>query len=231
MARILSVALITAGVVLIADVAVTLAWKEPISSVYGSMKQDQARSELATVSDEFLASPEINESTPRPADVEAQARRLAGLFAEKLDNGKPIGQIQIPSIGADYTVIQGTDEADLERGPGHYPETSLPGQGRTIAIAGHRTTYLAPFNDIDSIEVDDRIELKMPYGTFTYTVTGTKIVEPTQTGIVRDVGRERLVLTACHPLYSAAQRYAVFADLSDVQLPAGVTGGPDSAQP
>ena len=90
-----------------------------------------------------------------------------------------------------------------------------------MGIAGHRTTYGAPFNQIDKIEKGDSITVEMPYGTFTYTVTDTEIVDPSQTDIVDDVGRERLVLTSCHPLYSAAQRYAVFADLVGTELKAG----------
>jgi len=134
--------------------------------------------------------------------------------------GKPFGRIKIPSIDADYVVVEGTEEADLERGPGHYPDTALPGQRRTVAIAGHRTTYGAPFNQIDKIEIGDTIVLEMPYGTFTYDVTATRIVDPDQVGIVRDIGHDRLVLTSCHPLYSAAQRYAVFADLKRIDLAA-----------
>jgi sortase A len=125
-------------------------------------------------------------------------------------------------MGADYVVIEGTDEGDLQKGPGHYPTTALPGQGKTVAIAGHRTTYGAPFNKIDAVDVGDEIILEMPYATFVYKVTETDIVDPSDVEIVDDVGRERLVLTACHPLYSAAERYVLFADLADVTLfPAG----------
>ena len=115
-------------------------------------------------------------------------------------------------------VVQGTDTASLQKGPGHYPDTAFPGEGRTIGIAGHRTTYLAPFRKINEIEDGDEIVLEMPYATFTYTVEKHEIVDPNQVEIVDDVGYERLVLTACHPLYSAAQRWAVFAKLSDVSL-------------
>lgn len=121
-------------------------------------------------------------------------------------------------------MIQGTDEGDLQKGPGHYPTTALPGQGKTIGIAGHRTTYGAPFNQIDKIEVGDEITLEMPYATFTYKVTKTDIVDPSDVGIVDNVGRERLVLTACHPLYSAAERYTVFADLDEITLFSGGSG-------
>jgi len=214
----MSVALITAGIVILADVAATLLWQEPLSAAYAQIQQNQAAGELDTLSDEFLDDPDVADVTTGNADAERQAKRLADLFAEQLREGKPIGRIEIPSIGADYVVIQGTDEADLELGPGHYPDTALPGQGRTVAIAGHRTTYLAPFNKIDKIAVGDPIVLAMPYGRFTYKVTDTRIVDPSQTGIVRDVGHDRLVLTSCHPLYSAAQRYAVIADLDRTDL-------------
>ena len=216
-ARILSVTLITAGLVILADAAVTLLWKEPLSSVYGSIQQGKAADELDSVRDSFLELPALRKLDEGLDDTKA-ARRLAALFARTLEDGKPIGRIDIPSIDADYVVVQGTGEAALQKGPGHYPDTALPGQGKTIGIAGHRTTYLAPFNRIDDIDVGDSVELRMPYGTFDYEVTKTKIVDPSQTEIVDDVGRERLVLTACHPLYSAAQRYAVFADLQSIDL-------------
>jgi len=78
--------------------------------------------------------------------------------------------------------------------------------------------YLAPFRDIDDLQEDDEIVLVMPYASFTYRVEKSKVVEPSDVGIVRDIGRERVVLTACHPLYSASQCYSVFAPLADVSL-------------
>ena len=113
--------------------------------------------------------------------------------------------------GLDVVVVQGTDVASLQKGPGHYPETPFPGQDGTVGIAGHRTTYLAPFRHIDSVEEGDRIFLEMPYAKFTYEVQKTEIVDPSDVQVVRAVGYERLVLSACHPLYSAEQRYIVFA--------------------
>jgi sortase A len=221
---ILSVALITAGIVIAADVVLTLVWKEPLSAVYASVRQNEAADQLDTVSDEFLRDPAVA-GLAGVGDSPRRAERLADLFAKKLEDGRPIGRIEIPAIDADYVLIQGTEEADLERGPGHYPDTALPGQGRTVGIAGHRTTYGAPFNQIDKIEKGDSITIEMPYGTFSYTVTDTKIVDPSQTEIVDNVGRERLVLTSCHPLYSAAQRYAVFADLDRIELTVPANGG------
>ena len=212
--RILSVTMITAGVVVLADVGVTLAWQEPLSALYGSIRQAEAADELEAVSEDFLALPEAQADGGDPA---ARERRLAALFARESENGEPIGRIRIPSIERDDVVIEGTGTGDLQRGPGRYPETAFPGQGRTIGIAGHRTTYGAPFKLINEIERGDEIVLEMPYGTFSYEVTGSRIVDPEQTDVVDDVGRERLVLSACHPLYSAAERYIVFADLTAVE--------------
>lgn len=220
-ARILSVALITAGIVILLDAGVTLAWKEPLSSIYGSLKQSAARDQLDSLETEFLADPDVTKARAKSGqDTAMKADRLASIYARKISNGEAIGQIRIPGIGADFVVIEGTDEADLQKGPGHYPETGLPGQGRTIGIAGHRTTYLAPFRKIADIDEGDEISLEMPYGSFTYGVEKTETVAPTETDVVDDVGSERLVLTACHPLYSAAQRYVVTAKLIDIELAA-----------
>ena len=111
----------------------------------------------------------------------------------------------------DIVIVQGTDTASLQKGPGHFPETPFPGQGGTVGIAGHRTTYGAPFRDAESVERGDRMVLEMPYGKIFYRVQKTEIVDPTDVGVVKYVGYERLVLSTCHPVYSAAQRLIVFA--------------------
>ena len=214
--RIVSVALITAGLVVAADIAITLAWKEPLSTIYGSLRQDEAADELERLEGEFPTAADLREATGKA--VAARARLLAGLFSALAETGEGIGRIRIDAIEQDAVFVEGTDTASLRKGPGRYPDTAFPGEGRTIGIAGHRTTYLAPFRHIDEIDRGDEILLEMPYGTFTYEVERERVVEPTQGEIVRDVGYERLVLTACHPLYSAAQRYAIFARLARTDL-------------
>ncbi|HET9249055.1 MAG TPA: class E sortase [Actinomycetota bacterium] len=213
---ILSVSLITAGIVVAADVVLTLVWKEPLSTVYGSIKQGQAEDSLAELEREFPSPEDLR--AVQGANVDQKVEGLADLFAEQVATGQGIGRLRIPSIDVDIVVVQGTDTASLQKGPGHYEYTAFPGQGKTIGIAGHRTTYLAPFHDINEVADGDEIVLEMPYGTFAYEVEKHEIVDPEQTEIVRNVGYERLVLTACHPLYSAAQRWAVFAKLTDVSL-------------
>lgn len=220
MLRILSTALITAGLVVMADVALTLAWKEPMSTIYGSIQQGRAEDELADLERTFSARvTELDGATPSRAELGPADRgptvkevgSLARVFAQEVSPGRAIGRIEIARIDVDGIVVEGTDTETLRKGPGRYPDTAFPGQGKTIGIAGHRTTYLAPFRNIDELEEGNEIVLEMPYATFTYEVQKHEIVEPSQVAIVRDVGYERLVLTACHPLYSAAQRYAVFA--------------------
>lgn len=215
---ILSVVMITAGAVVLSDAALTLAWKEPVSAIYAQLRQDEAEDQLRELQDEFLAGLEAGEPVGPQVDPVKRAKALAERFEEHLETGKAIGKIDIPSADINYVVVEGTDTSSLKKGPGHYPDTALPGQGKTIGIAGHRTTYGAPFNDIDKIEEDDEITVEMPYATFTYAVEKIEIVAPTDIEIVDNIGRERLVLTACHPLYSAAERYAVFGRLTDVEL-------------
>jgi sortase A len=229
--RILSTALITAGLVVLADVGLTLAWKEPMSTIYGSIKQAQAADELAELESEF-PSPADLRAVAQVQNPERRAKLLADRFEERVRRGRGIGRIVIPRIDLNTVVVEGTDTTSLQKGPGHYTDvgdgrddgSAFPGQGRTVGIAGHRTTYLAPFRDIDEIEDGDEVELEMPYATFTYRVQKHEIVDPSAVEIVRDVGYERLVLTACHPLYSAAQRWAVFARLQEISFFSGGGG-------
>jgi sortase A len=222
-AHILSIALITAGLLVVVDVGITLAYQEPLSSIYSSIKQSEKASQLKTLEAEFLTPAEAkeirqaSEQATQQQDPEALRQDFARLGERLVDESKPgdaLGRIEAPDMnGLNMVFVQGTDESSLELGPGHYPETAMPGQGKTIAIAGHRTTYLAPFRHIDSMKQGDEITLKMPYGTFVYAVQKTEIVDPSDVGVIHETGYERLVLSACNPLYSAAERFIVFARL------------------
>ena len=161
--------------------------------------------------------------------------------------GSPVGRIHIPSLGVDFVIVKGTGVSELQKGPGVFPETRFPGIAGTTAIAGHRTTYLAPFRHIDALHRGNRIVLDMPYAHFTYTVTGQRVVSPSNVGAAVDpVGYSRLVLSACTPLFSAAKRLLVFARLTRTvpvgaarvgltsgarTPPAGALGRPPAASP
>jgi sortase A len=121
--------------------------------------------------------------------------------------------LEIPSIDVDEVVVQGTDVESLKKGPGHYPKTTDPWDERgRVGIAGHRTTYGAPFWDLDKVERGDEITLHTDLGTYEYVVTGSRDVLPTEVEILSDPGRPTLVLTTCTPKFSAAMRLVVFAD-------------------
>jgi sortase A len=210
--RAISTVLILAGVLLIADAGVTLAWQEPVSALLARIEQNKLSGQL----DRIERSGPTRVERRVLAALADERRRIAFLAREARRNamtGDPIGRIAIPKIGADFVVVQGTDTASLRKGPGHYPETTFPGLGGTVAIAGHRTTYLAPFRRVDELRRGDAIVLTMPYARFSYAVQRIQIVSPNAKWIERDVGYERLVLSACHPLYSASHRIIVFARL------------------
>jgi sortase A len=223
-ARILSTVLITAGLVVMLDVGLTLAYKEPISSIYGQLKQDAASNQLATLESKYPTKADLA-AIRGVRGIDSKAEVLARRFGHQAKTGDAIGRIIAPGMGTNTVVVQGTDTASLQKGPGHYPDTPFPGEGGTVGIAGHRTTYLAPFRHIDSMNRGDKVTVEMPYGTFTYRVQKTEIVDPSDVGIVKRVGYERLVLTACHPLYSAAERFTVFARLTDIAIFDAARGG------
>jgi sortase A len=214
--RDISSVLIISGLLLVLDAGVTLVWQEPVTAVVAMVKRSQIDKRFLSYHSAPLT------TTDRSAlsalrSMEQRISFLARREQRQVGTGAAIGRIVIGKIGASFDVVQGTDTSSLEKGPGHYPGTSFPGLGETVAIAGHRTTYLAPFRHIDSLSPGDRIVLKMPYARFTYVVQYRKIVLPTALWVINNVGYDRLVLSACNPLYSAAQRIIVFARLQEVQ--------------
>jgi sortase A len=137
--------------------------------------------------------------------------------------GDAVARIRAPKIELDKIVVEGVEVDDLRKGPGHYRSTPMPGQRGNAAIAGHRTTYGAPFNRIDELQPDDEILVSTAQGDFTYKVvpqrdaagviSGHMIVSPNDVWVLNDAGDNRLTLTACHPKYSANQRIIVQAVL------------------
>jgi sortase A len=183
--RFVASVMMVSGALLITDAAVTLLWQEPVSALVASRQQ-------AELKDAFFDPPKR-------------------VLRRRPLKGDAIARIEIPAIDVSEYVIEGTDTGSLRKGPGHYPETPLPGARGTAAIAGHRTTYGAPFRDIDELRRGQRIVVDMPDGRFVYRVERTKIVDDQDLSVLRPVGHRRLMLSACHPLYSAAERVIVFA--------------------
>jgi sortase A len=222
--RDLSAVLVISGLLLLVDAGVTLLWQEPLTAVVGLIKRSEIDKRFLSYHSTPLSALDqraLGLLTAIPHRIAYLARREE----RQVPPGAALGRIVIGKIGASFTLVQGTDSSSLQKGPGHYPSTALPGLGQTVAIAGHRTTYLAPFRHLDALSPGNRIVIRMPYGRFVYQVQSTRIVSPTAWWVTHDVGYDRLVLSACNPLYSAAQRIVVFARLiQTVPLGAALVG-------
>lgn len=218
--RALAYLLIVLGALALIDAGVTLVWQEPLTALYATLRQDALGGELHALEH---ARPTVLEQRAL-ASLPDERRRVAYL-ARRLEHdtpdGNPVGRIWIPEIDADYIVVKGTGTSELESGPGVYSETAFPGVPGTTAIAGHRTTWLAPFRKINLLKPGNHIILEMPYARFTYTVVGQRVVLPTDvSAAISQLGYTRLVLSACTPLFSASHRLLVYARLTRA-LPVG----------
>ncbi len=207
--RIFGAVLVAAGVLTLAWVFVVWQWQDPFTALYTHFEQARLSHTYERRAAEFH---------PRlaRADLVSSERRIAAdarIYGRTLKEGDPVGRLRIGRIGLNMMVVQGTDDSTLKRGPGHYVGSALPGQGRLIYIAGHRTTYLAPFAAINDIRIGDYVSFQVPYGDFTYRVTRHYIVPATALSVLRDHGSEILRLQACHPRFFATHRYIVDAKL------------------
>ena len=122
--------------------------------------------------------------------------------------------MEIPKIGVEKYVVEGVSTEDLKKGPGHYPDTPMPGRPGNSAIAGHRTTYGAPFGEVDKLSPGDPIFVTTSEGKFRYDVENSVVVDPSESSVLDDTPDNRLTLTTCHPRFSAAQRLIVVAKLA-----------------
>ncbi|GAA3963018.1 hypothetical protein GCM10023085_52070 [Actinomadura viridis] len=192
---------ITAGLILLLFVTYQL-WG---TGRYTQDQQDRLGEELAR---------SWKRSSPEPAKV----------TLEKVKLGKGLATIRIPRFGADYryVIVEGVEQSDLRKGPGHYPGTAMPGGVGNFVVSGHRTTYSAPFNRVGELRTGDRILIDTREKQFVYQVTGRKIVKPTAVEVTAPVPfrpddrpTDRLItLTTCHPKYSDAERMIIFGRLT-----------------
>jgi sortase A len=219
--RKLGVALLALGLSVLAWVGVSLSWGDPFTSIYTAHEQHVLAGQLAQEQRVWQTSPlraRALVDVPTAAEPSRIIKMRALRFGRMLHDGAPIGRIVIPRIGLNMIVVEGTSEGDLAKGPGHYNAasgvaTALPGAGGVVAIAGHRTTFLHPFRNVDQLRSGDNVYLEMPYGTLRYRVYFQKIVGATDWSILGTRPYEKLVLSACHPLYSATHRIITFARL------------------
>jgi sortase A len=212
MRRVVAIVLVAAGLLLLGDAAATLLWQEPVSAVRAGAAQRSLGAELDR----------LERAQLRPADPHLSRRAVAGAarrFERGTADGHAAARLRIARMGLDVVVIRGSNIDDLRKGPGFITGSPLPGRHGTAAIAGHRTTYGAPFRRLNALRRGDPIDVALPYARFRYRVVSTRIVAPTDLAVLERARHDRLVLSACHPLFSAAQRIVVTARLAAVRPP------------
>lgn len=217
--RVLGTVLIVAGIAMLAWAFAVWRWEDPFTSLYTTYEQRGLSSGL----DKRFASYEPAVVAPTQpldrAELAAEARR----YRQQTSTGEGIGRIEVPRLGVRMVLVYGTDTDSLKRGPGLDPHTFFPGQNRLVYIAGHRTTYAAPFSKIESLRAGDTITVEMPYGTFIYTVTGSRIVAANDLSVLKSKRYEQIALQACHPRFFASQRWITYGRLTKV-VPPGADG-------
>jgi len=210
--RITGAILVGAGVLGLGWALLVWQWQDPVTALYTTYQQHR----LAESYDRTFASyhavpvPLVNHTV----DLRAEQRLIkleAARYRRTLKVGHALGRIRVPRLGLNMVVVTGTDESSLEKGPGWYTGTRLPGEGQLIYIAGHRTTYLAPFAHIDALRYGDSVTLELPYATFVYHVTGHVIVPSDDVARLKSRGYEQVALQACHPRFFATHRYIAYA--------------------
>jgi sortase A len=212
--RITGGVLIGVGALLLVWAVVVWRWQDPLSALYTHWQQRALSTTLDREFAEFrhVRADDGNLAAERVAIAEDAAR-----FRRTARTGQPIGRIVIGRIGLDMVLVNGTDHDTLKKGPGRDERSYMPGQNRLVYIAGHRTTYLAPFSHIDEIRRGDTIRLEMPYGTFVYRAATHRIVTATDMSVLRSPRHALLELQACHPRFFATHRYIVYAKLVSVE--------------
>jgi sortase A len=210
----------------------TWQWGDPVTRLYASWEQhrleEQHSKQLASFGNVWqglhLERPKPVATRPEPVPI-APPKLLKRLQAEatayraSLSSGDAVARLRIPRLGLNAIVVEGTDAADLRRGPGRDERTFMPGEGELSYVAGHRTTFGAPFAHIDRMRRGDLATVEMPYATLTYRVTGSRIVPATQLSVLETRGRDEIALQACHPRFFAKERYIVYASLASIRLP------------
>jgi sortase A len=219
--RVLGTLLIAVGALILVWAIVVWRWQDPFTAIYTHFEQ----SRLSSRYDERVKSfrPTVKVSVRNPASAATALAEEAGTYRASLHVGDAIGRLKIGRIGLNMVVVQGTDEATLKKGPGHYLTTALPGEGGLIYVAGHRTTYLAPFSHINDIRSGDYMTFTVPYGTFSYRAFRHYIVKADDLSVLVNHGREILRLQACHPRFFATHRYIVDARLVSFKPRGGST--------
>jgi len=211
--RILGTVLIVAGTLTLVWALVVWRWQDPFTALYTKWRQHQLTSQYDRRVRAFHAPISTASLAAERRSIAREARR----YRLGSKRGEAIGRIRVRRMGVNMILVNGTDHDTLKKGPGRDLRTFMPGENRLVYIAGHRTTYLAPFSHIDSLRPGDRVILEVPYGTFIYSVTHHRIVNATDLSVLRSPRHEVVELQACHPRFFASHRYIAYARLIRVE--------------
>ena len=218
-ARITGTLMIVVGLCSIAWALVVWQWQDPFTAAYTKYQQHKLASTFAHEFADYRppdTSREPSSSAPKKTD-RALIAAAARAYRLSLREGKPVGRMRVPRLGLKTIVVNGTGHDDLTKGPGRELHTFMPGENELVYVAGHRTTYLAPFAKIDQLKPGDPVTFELPYGTFHYEITGHRIVGAHDLAVLRSRHHEVLVLQACHPRFFATHRYLAYARLVRVE--------------
>ncbi|TMK69237.1 MAG: class E sortase [Actinobacteria bacterium] len=212
--RIFGTVLTAAGLLTLVWALLVWQWQDPFTALYTTWKQHELKSQYEKRAAAFQADGLAGATlAAERRTIAAEAKR----YRAETHEGEAIGRIKIPRMHLNMIVVDGTGHETLKQGPGRDLRTFMPGENRLVYIAGHRTTYLAPFSHIDSLRKGDKVTLEVPYATFVYTVTGHRIVPADDLSVLRSPRHELLELQACHPRFFATHRYIAYAQLARVE--------------
>jgi sortase A len=225
LSRIAGTILAVAGLGMLAWVLVVWRWQDPFTALYTHWKQHQ----LSQAYERRFSEYEPAQLRRNEVSISARTKviaREARLYRIQSGRGQAIGRIGVPRLQLNMILVNGTDHNSLTNGPGRDRRTYMPGEGQLVYIAGHRTTYLAPFAHIERLQSGDAVTLEVPYATFRYRVFKHRIVGAHEMSVLRSHGVEVVELQACHPRFFATQRYIAYARLVRVEPRGGAAFEP-----
>jgi sortase A len=211
--HLLGTVLAVAGVLTLLWALLVWQWQDPFTALYTKWKQHELASQYDKRARSFHTSISGATTAAERESIAREARR----YRTSSKRGQAIGRLRVPRMGVNMLLVNGTDHDTLKKGPGRDGRTFMPGENRLVYIAGHRTTYLAPFSHIDRLRSGDRVTIEVPYGTFIYAVTRHRIVNATDLSVLRSPRHEVVELQACHPRFFASHRYIAYAQLLRVE--------------
>lgn len=207
--RILGISLIVLGSILMMYIFVYI----PGTWLWEKYEQRGLRGDFERESASAMQSNQTVLDKLQGAAVFDKLRQLANNYKANLKSEQSIAILEIPKIGVNVVVVEGTSENSLRKGPGHIEETPLPGMGGNFAIAGDRVLYGAPFLNLDELAAGDEVLLKTPYGIFTYSVNGNLLTTPEDVSVLRSTGSETISLITCDPPWGTSRRLVVQGNL------------------